>query len=359
MLQPINDNIQPAFIQPDYQFKLAPSAQCIYHPQFIRHFCREPNCLMPLCQECIQVHPREHSRFITSIEESLSECYSGLASQANNIVNYDCGDIISLRKDLHKMIDFFLDEILDRADNFYEEEQTQQWRIIIKKLENLKDPRECIQELIKFHLPENNAPLQLYYKGHPVLANYDALEQIRIALTQLLYANNGPILPRDLFPYDKEKRLKRRRPAPLNQVQYQIHNYSTPIRADTYSVYSPLIQSPPIHQPVVQPVVQPMQTVVPQQYIPPQVQVAPKQIIQQQPQIPQIQYKQQYFPVSQPNVVYQESPVKIPPQIINVVKSPQTIASVYQQQHPVQVQPFLAQSLLQPEYSQPYSLKKE
>ena len=59
---------------------------------------------------------------VTSIEESLSECYSGLASQANNIVNYDCGDIISLRKDLHKMIDFFLDEILDRADNFYEEE---------------------------------------------------------------------------------------------------------------------------------------------------------------------------------------------------------------------------------------------
>lgn len=70
MLQPVNDQVLPIKIRDDFQFQNPPLAKCLYHPLPIKHFCTIPECLMPLCSDCLMNHPRDHTHYGMSLSHS-------------------------------------------------------------------------------------------------------------------------------------------------------------------------------------------------------------------------------------------------------------------------------------------------
>lgn len=77
---------------------------------------------------------------MTNFEESLTQVYRQYSRRANEIALLQRNDILSLRRDLHRLIDRLVDDVLERADNNYEEELVLEWRNLIKRLEKLNDP---------------------------------------------------------------------------------------------------------------------------------------------------------------------------------------------------------------------------
>ena len=68
---------------------------------------------------------------VESIEDSLSDVYAGYAARANEIATHSRNDLLGLRKDLHKLIDRLVEDVLEKADNNYEEDLVKEWRSTI------------------------------------------------------------------------------------------------------------------------------------------------------------------------------------------------------------------------------------
>ncbi|CAK92092.1 unnamed protein product (macronuclear) [Paramecium tetraurelia] len=319
VLQPINDQQQPVKITSDYLFQEAPITRCIYHPQYIRHFCKEPSCLMPLCQDCIQVHPHQHSRYIDSIESTLTQVYKGYASRANEIATHQTGDILQIRQDLHKLIDTIVDDVLNKADKNYHYDLIVQWRNLIKKLERLRDPNNCLKETILYFADQDNQNPLLKYQGVPIQVNYEALEQAKFHLHHLFMVTlqDGEYFfrPGERTGDNPIRRVSRMIYDPVlpTHADYQPYNYS-PQRMMINQPMQPIPQ-PVIYQTQVLPPVQTQQPSIVQ--IVPQVQPYTQTPIQPQPiqyALPQPQPQPIVInktEVPQPLVYYQESPIKM------------------------------------------------
>ncbi|CAD8099363.1 unnamed protein product [Paramecium primaurelia] len=323
VLQPINDHQQPVKITSEYIFQEAPLTRCIYHPQYIRHFCKEPNCLMPLCQDCIQVHPHQHSRYIDSIESTLTQVYKGYASRANEIATHQTGDILQIRQDLHKLIDTIVDDVLNKADQNYQYNLIVQWRNLLKKLEKLKDPNYCLKETILYFADQDNQNPQLKYQGVPIQVNYEALEQAKFHLHHLFMVT---LEDGEYFFRPGEKTGDN----PIRRVSRMIYDPVLSTHAD-YQPYNYSPQRLMVSQPVQQ---------IPQQIIY-QTQVAPPVQTQQPPIVqivPQVQpYTQTYIQQPQP-LSFTQPPPQPQPIVINKTEPPQPL--VYYQESPIKmVQP--------------------
>lgn len=105
---------------------------CAYHPnEFLTNFCCDPECLMPLCPNCIVEHTEQHflennKPTYVNLQEALAEtrqkCYQHIVvfeelSRANDrIFDYLSG----LRESIHNQLQEDKEEIVKELDNLFE-----------------------------------------------------------------------------------------------------------------------------------------------------------------------------------------------------------------------------------------------
>ncbi|CAD8123619.1 unnamed protein product [Paramecium sonneborni] len=276
-LQPINHHQQPVSISPDYAFTSPPQTKCVYHPQFITHFCKKTSCLLPLCQMCLQTHPTQHAKSIETIQSTLTQVYRGYAKRANEIAIHQRQDILQLRQDLHSFIDSIFQDLLKKADQNYQQDLIVEWRNLISKLEKLKDSQTCMKEAILYFVEPDQGyhePL-LTYQNNPIKIDQFQLQQAKFHLNRLFTINFNNAEPNNYTENEWQENAIRRVSSIVDESEvYQIYNYTdngnnvdnnnkhdqSPIRLVTPIDQQYSIQSP-IGQQYIQPVVRTPYTV--------------------------------------------------------------------------------------------------
>ncbi|CAD8212865.1 unnamed protein product [Paramecium octaurelia] len=229
-LQPINDQQQPVQISPDYTFTSLPQTKCIYHPKFITHFCKKTSCLMPLCDTCLGTHSPQHSKFIDSIQNTLTQVYRGYAKRANEIALHQRHDFLQLRQDLHKLIDAIFEDLLRKADQNYQPDLVFEWRNLISKLEKLKDSQTCMKEAILYFVEPDQGyhEPQLTYQNNPIQINQFSLQQVKLHLNRLftVASNNGEFLNLRDNEWQEDNPIRRVSSIVDDSVVYSLYNYT-------------------------------------------------------------------------------------------------------------------------------------
>ncbi|CAD8080359.1 unnamed protein product [Paramecium sonneborni] len=184
-------------IQPHYRFDCnnMPKIQCYYHQDspnnYIKYFCRQPECLMPLCDKCIQYHLNQYhtqtQSNIVPFETVLSEIYQNLAADCNEMCDQinkiqqlsertTTDKLIgkqSLQTNPNKLIDSARDQVIAIVNNYFdtlktylltqiEEPQSDlnvkpaikdlkiRWEQNIKDLESINNPQASIEKVIEY-----------------------------------------------------------------------------------------------------------------------------------------------------------------------------------------------------------------
>ncbi|CAD8161360.1 unnamed protein product [Paramecium pentaurelia] len=184
-------------IQPHYRFDSnnMPKIQCYYHQDspnnYIKYFCRQPECLMPLCDKCVQQHLNQYhtqtQSNIVPFETILSEIYQNLAADCNEM----CDQINkiqslsertttdklvgkqSLQTNPIKLIESARDQVIAIVNNYFETLKTYlltqieeplpdinvkpalkdlkvRWEQNIKDLESINNPVASIEKVIEY-----------------------------------------------------------------------------------------------------------------------------------------------------------------------------------------------------------------
>lgn len=69
-------------MEPSSFFPL-PKTHCVYHKeQLITNFCKAPDCLMPLCPECVKIHTEDHTKIGNyGIYETIEETWGSIMGE--------------------------------------------------------------------------------------------------------------------------------------------------------------------------------------------------------------------------------------------------------------------------------------
>ncbi|CAD8168456.1 unnamed protein product [Paramecium pentaurelia] len=184
-------------IQPHYRFDSnnMPRIQCYYHQDnpnnYIKYFCRQPECLMPLCDKCVQQHLTQyHTQTQSNIipfETILSEIYQNLAADCNEMCDQinkiqqlserTTTDKLVGKKSLYtnptKLIESARDQVIAIVNNYFETLKTYlltqieeplpdinvkpaikdlklKWEQNIKDLESINNPVASIEKVIEY-----------------------------------------------------------------------------------------------------------------------------------------------------------------------------------------------------------------
>ncbi|KAM3139354.1 hypothetical protein pb186bvf_008574 [Paramecium bursaria] len=207
----LRPNEDPQKVNQHYKFERnsMPKVRCVYHDkEVITHFCKEQQCILPLCPVCVKLHEDYHyqnkSRSnIVLYEVLLTEAYSNIASIANQICDRE-NQIVHLalnqttpENNLHtnpiQLIDATKQQVINIVENYFQSlkifvstqlsglhkpidptqiiaELKARWEVAISELERL-NTEKSVQALI--HHYENN----LLEENQPLLRNADQIIQ--------------------------------------------------------------------------------------------------------------------------------------------------------------------------------------
>ena len=88
----------------DQKLRHPPQVSCIYHPEFpLMNFCKNSDCLMPLCANCVSLHTIDHSQNGTYGQFDTIE--NVLCDSEKNLMNLDN----KLREDFNNLKSFKID----------------------------------------------------------------------------------------------------------------------------------------------------------------------------------------------------------------------------------------------------------
>ncbi|CAD8099739.1 unnamed protein product [Paramecium primaurelia] len=201
-----------------------PIVSCHYHPdQYIQNFCKNPDCLLPLCPMCVTIHQDDHlgqdyAPHFDLLSYCLGEQYNKIVDICN-LLGEDIEDVVELKnlvknhrevqkkkfleakEQFYKAIDTFMqnlennlnsqsikqtDQLLNEINQFHRLSYDR-WNNMQGRLQKLNSEK-CLKTLIKSY--RQSRPEDVYQRQHEMTITFvdqvkNELDQVEIRPSQL------------------------------------------------------------------------------------------------------------------------------------------------------------------------------
>ncbi|CAD8191776.1 unnamed protein product [Paramecium octaurelia] len=134
-----------------------PIVSCHYHPdQFIQNFCKNPDCLLPLCPMCVTIHQDDHigqeyAPHFDLLGYCLGEQYNKIVDICN-LLGEDIEEVVELKNLVKNHREVQKKKFLEAKEQFYKAIDT-----FMQNLENnlnsqsIKQTDQLLNEINQFH----------------------------------------------------------------------------------------------------------------------------------------------------------------------------------------------------------------